>query len=268
MWPFPAKSQRTRFLNLGGVGAVLAGECEGDPAEYPDLCEPGASTDYCLPPVVGGDPDVCPDFSANGTDMCPDDSGDPQTVGDICDPNGMLPQPDVCSPDMNEFDVCRPEPGTSDPDVCIGDLLPNGDVDQCLPDVGDADVCMPALGEEDLCNPGLLAPTNAVEICNPGGPPVPDICDPQIAPDRCDPQAGDLDVCEPLAGPIAPDICDPQGSPPNPDVCIGDVLGDGDVCEDPFTDPPDVCSPTFDPDVCNAPGAADEPSLQVLPGGR
>jgi hypothetical protein len=41
-----------------------------------------------------------------------------------------------------------------------------------------------------------------------------------------------------------------------PDVCIDDVTGDRDVCGDPYYIPPDICSPTYDPDIC-------EPAIEV-----
>jgi hypothetical protein len=230
-----------RILNLGGTGVALAAVCER--GEDPDQCDAN-SIDWCNPGGSGeGAEDICgPDPSPGGTDMCPDDS--PGGDGDFCDP--QLQEPDVCAPtvDPPEPDVCNP--GYLDPDVCIEDTT------------GDGDLCAPGSPDPDVCAAWPLAPDNGGDECAPPDPEPLDICDIGGAPDVCEPAAvpphpAEPDSCLATPGAAVGELF--------PDVCIADSDGDRDVCPDPSTFPADVCSPTYDPDICDpAVEPADEPS--------
>ena len=123
-------------------------------------------------------------------------------------------------------------------------------------------MCQPFAAEPDLCMPSAQEPDLGMETdpCDPAGEQ--DLCLLFASPDACEPAAVPIPEPDNCANVAAADTCEPNPLNNSPDVCIGDnpPVGDPDICEAPFTDPPDVCSPTFDPDVCNAPGAADEPS--------
>jgi hypothetical protein len=145
---------------------------------------------------------------------------DPYEAGsDVCDPEGVLGEPDICQPGI-------------DPDVCVG---PSAEGDICEPSQGEADLntddctttgqdlCEPLLGNPDMCEP-LLA---IEDTCWPGDPINFDLCpEAQIggAWDICEPVIGEADKCLPMDPYNEPDECKPaEGDPDECNTTVGDI---------------------------------------------